>query len=137
MSVFQSSEELYQILGDWFKSTEGSEPAKIVNQVGIIQYIYHNPEGRVTMVPEMNGEPLHVIMGDTDVKPLLTFEMNADVAHRFWLGKVDLTQALARQQMKATGPLSKALKVQPALPPFFESYKEFLQQIGRSELLEV
>ena len=39
--------------------------------------------------------------------------MDADTAHRFWLGKVNVTVALARGQMKAKGPVAKILKLVP------------------------
>ena len=39
--------------------------------------------------------------------------MEADTAHRFWLGKVNVTVALARGQMKAKGPVAKILKLVP------------------------
>ncbi|WP_047154034.1 hypothetical protein [Aneurinibacillus tyrosinisolvens] len=138
MPFFKDSEELYDVLGNYFKSIIDTESAKVINQVGgPVQYVYSNPEGKVTMMPETNGgEEMNLILGDTDVQPLLTFKMNADVGHRFWLGKVDLSQALARQQMQAVGPLSKALKVVPALQPLYGMYKDYLVQINREDLIE-
>jgi hypothetical protein len=62
--------------------------------------------------------------------------MNADVGHRFWLGQVDLSQSLARQQMQAIGPLSKDLKVVPALEPLYGMYRNYLVNIQRQDLLE-
>ena len=40
--------------------------------------------------------------------------MEADTAHRFWLGRVNVTVALARGQIKAKGPVAKILKLVPA-----------------------
>ncbi|MFC4767416.1 hypothetical protein [Effusibacillus consociatus] len=137
MPYFKDSEELYNVLGEYFRSIMDTEPAKVINQVGgPVQYIYNNPDGKVTMVPESGNGEANLILGETDVQPLLTFKMNADVGHRFWLGKVDLTQALARQQMQAVGPLSKALKVVPALQPLYGMYRDYLVQINREDLLE-
>ena len=34
--------------------------------------------------------------------------MEADTAHRFWLGQVNVTVALARGQIKAKGPVRRS-----------------------------
>jgi len=62
--------------------------------------------------------------------------MDADTAHRFWLGKVNVPVALARGQMKAKGPVAKILKLLPLTKPIFPRYKEQLQTTGRNDLLE-
>ena len=53
--------------------------------------------------------------------------MEADTAHRFWLGKVNVTVALARGQMKAKGPVAKILKLVPLVKPVFPRYKAQLE----------
>jgi hypothetical protein len=62
--------------------------------------------------------------------------MDADTAHRFWLGKVNVTVALARGQMKAKGPVAKILKLVPLVKPVFPRYRQMLVDAGRQDLLE-
>jgi hypothetical protein len=62
--------------------------------------------------------------------------MEADTAHRFWLGKVNVTVALARGQMKAKGPVAKILKLVPLVKPVFPRYRAQLEAAGRNDLLE-
>ena len=62
--------------------------------------------------------------------------MDADTAHRFWLGKVNVTVALARGQMKAKGPVAKILKLVPLTKPIFPRYRAMLEESGRQDLLE-
>ncbi|PLR96370.1 hypothetical protein [Bacillus sp. T33-2] len=141
MAYFQSAEDLYNVFEGFFNEVKDSEQSKAImasyqkssHHDALVQYIYHKPEAKVTWVPNDKGS-IDVIYGDTDVNPELTFEMNADIGHKFWLGKVDLTQALARQQMKATGPLSKSLKVVPQLQQWFPLYRDYLIRTGREEL---
>ena len=38
------------------------------------------------------------------MEPEVTMSMAADTAHRFWLGQVNITVAIARGQIKAKGP---------------------------------
>ena len=63
--------------------------------------------------------------------------MEADTAHRFWLGKVNVTVALARGQMKAKGPVAKILKLVPLVKPVFPRYRQQLADAGRQDLAEV
>ena len=56
--------------------------------------------------------------------------MDADTAHRFWLGKVNVTVALARGQMKAKGPVAKILKLVPLTKPIFPRYRAILEESG-------
>ena len=63
--------------------------------------------------------------------------MEADTAHKFWLGKINVTVALARGQMKAKGPVAKILKLVPLVKPVFPRYKAQLEAEGREDLVNV
>ena len=54
--------------------------------------------------------------------------MEADTAHKFWLGKVNVTMALAKGQMKAKGPVAKILKLVPLVKPVFPRYQKMLEE---------
>ena len=54
----------------------------------------------------------------------------------FWLGKVNVTVALARGQIKAKGPVAKILKLVPLVKPVFPRYKQQLEQQGRTDLAQ-
>ena len=62
--------------------------------------------------------------------------MEADTAHKFWLGKVNVTMALAHGQMKAKGPVAKILKLVPLVKPVFPRYKQQLEAAGRDDLVD-
>jgi hypothetical protein len=63
--------------------------------------------------------------------------MEADTAHRFWLGRVNVTEALARGQIKANGPVAKILKLVPLTKPAYPRYKAQLEAQGREDLVNV
>ena len=69
-------------------------------------------------------------------KPVVEMSMKADVAHRFWLGKVNITAAMAKGQVKAKGPIPKILKLVPLTKILFPRYREALVRSGRSDLVE-
>jgi putative sterol carrier protein len=84
----------------------------------------------------LEGEDPQVDLGPTDLTPEVTMSMDADTAHRFWLGKVNVTAALARGQMKAKGPVAKILKLVPLVKPVFPRYRAQLEAAGRSDLVQ-
>ena len=84
----------------------------------------------------IDGEDGRVDCGETTMEPEVVMSMEADTAHRFWLGKVNVTVALARGQMKAKGPVAKILKLVPLTKPIFPRYKAQLEQQGRADLVE-
>ena len=68
------------------------------------------------------------------MEPEVVMSMEADTAHRFWLGKVNVTVALARGQIKAKGPVAKILAL---TKPVFPRYKAQLEAQGREDLVNV
>lgn len=146
MAVFDDARQLYELLGGFFRAEAASDEARfIAEQNLVVQFVYHEPEARITIGPAGSlagaadvgpgGSYLDVAFGDVAAQPELVFEMKAEVAHRFWLGRVNLPMALARQQVKARGPLSKALKLLPTLERLFPRYARYLQQHGAEALL--
>ncbi|WP_216828514.1 hypothetical protein [Alkalihalobacterium elongatum] len=143
MAVFQSEQEIYEILGAFFENVKEGDVAKKILQSyqpsethdALVQFVYTKPEAKITWIKNETGDGIDIICGETNLNPELKFEMNADIGHKFWSGKVELSQALARQQMTAHGPLSKSLKVVPHLQGWFPLYKEHLIEVGREDLV--
>lgn len=138
MPVFLQEEELVQVLGGFFEELRHVEEAYLVHQVGgSIDFVYQKPSGRLRWAPDYTEghPPFHVLTGSLADPALLTFEQDGDTAHRFWLGLVDLQQALARQQVRARGPLSRAMKLIPHLDTIYPRYWDYLERVGRSDLL--
>ena len=68
----------------------------------IVQYVYRKPDALIT-IKMLEGQEGQVDLGPTDLEPEVVMTMDADVAHRFWLGKVNVTIAIARGQIKTRG----------------------------------
>jgi hypothetical protein len=101
----------------------------------IVQYRLSDPESQITcdLCPD---RPIRVDLGPTDLDPEVTLTTDADTAHRFWLGKVNVTVALARGQIKARGPVAKILKLVPLVKPVMPRYERMLTEAGRTDLLD-
>jgi putative sterol carrier protein len=137
LSYFKDADEVYQYLGKLFEDlAEDDELApKFQKANTIVQYQYREPDSIIT-VKLIEDEDGQVDLGDTDMEPEVVMSMEADTAHKFWLGKVNVTVALARGQMKAKGPVAKILKLVPLVKPVFPRYRKMLEESGRQDLLD-
>ena len=137
MAVFKDEQEVYQYIGRLFQElTDDPELSpKFRRADTIVQYRYSNPESQIT-VKMKEGEDGQVDLGPSDLEPEIVMLMEADTAHKFWLGKVNVTMALAKGQMKAKGPVAKILKLVPLVKPVFPRYQKMLEQENRDDLLK-
>jgi putative sterol carrier protein len=137
VAYFKDADEVYQYIGRLFEQlAEDEELAPKFRKANtIVQYQYRDPESQIT-VRLQEGQDGQVDCGETTMEPEVVMTMDADTAHRFWLGKVNVTVALARGQMKAKGPVAKILKLVPLTKPIFPRYRALLEEDKREDLLE-
>jgi len=135
---FKDAQEVYDTIGKLFadlaEDPELSPKFRKANT--ILQYAYSDPESVITLRLK-EDEDSQVDFGETDLDPEVVMSMDADTAHRFWLGQVNVTVALARGQIKAKGPVAKILKLVPLTKPVYPIYKAQLEAQGREDLVDV
>jgi hypothetical protein len=138
MAYFKDAQEVYDTIGQLFVDlAQDDELAPKFRKANtILQYEYREPDSTIT-VRLQEGEPGDVDFGETDMEPEVVMSMEADTAHRFWLGRVNVTVALARGQIKAHGPVAKILKLVPLTKPVYPRYKALLESQGREDLVNV
>ena len=138
MGYFKDAQEVYDVIGKLFVDIASDDELapKFRKANTIVQYAYREPTSTIT-VRLQEGQPGDVDFGDTEMEPEVTMSMEADTAHRFWLGQVNVTVALARGQIKAKGPVAKILKLVPLTKPIFPRYKAQLEAQGRQDLIDV
>ncbi len=137
MPYFKDADEVYRYIGRLFQdlATDDELGPKLRKADTIVQYQYRKPESQIT-VKMREAEESQVDFGETAMEPEVVMTMDADTAHRFWLGKVNVTVALARGQMRAKGPVAKILKLVPLVKPVFPRYRTMLAEAGRTDLQE-
>jgi len=135
---FKDGEEVYRYIGGLLQGVVSDEELgpKLKRANTIVEFRYREPEAVISF-KLVEGEEIQVDLGESDLEPEIVMTAEADVAHLFWLGRVNVTVALARGQMKATGPVAKILKLVPLIKPVFPRYRELLEREGRTDLLEV
>lgn len=139
MGIFKDAGEVYDSIGALFHEVKTGDIAqKISGSNLIIQFKYTDPDSLITIdcKSEAEGDAhLTVITGETELKPDVTLTMKADLAHKFWFGKVNLLTALTTRKIVAKGPIPKILKLLPAIQPLYKLYPELLRKWGKDALV--
>jgi hypothetical protein len=137
LAYFKDAQEVYDTLGKLFQELADDEELapKLRGANTIVQYAYSEPDSTIT-VRLQEGQPGDVDLGETEMEPEVTMRMKADTAHRFWLGRENVTRAIARGEIKPHGPVSKILELVPLTKPVFPRYRAMLEADGRSDLIE-
>jgi putative sterol carrier protein len=138
LSYFKDAQEVYDTIGKLFSELADDEELvpKFRQANTIVQYRHRDPDSTIT-VRLKRDEPADVEFGETEMEPEVVMSMEADTAHRFWLGRVNVTTALARGEIKASGPVAKILKLVPLTKPAFPRYKALLEAQGRDDLVRI
>jgi hypothetical protein len=138
MPYFKDAEDVYAHLGRLFEDIIADEDLgqRFKRADTIVQIRMRRPDSQVTL-KALEAEDLVVDFGVTELRPEVVLAMDADTAHRFWLGKVNVTVALARGQISARGPVAKILKLVPLVDPVRGRYESRLQDAGRQDLAKV
>jgi putative sterol carrier protein len=138
LAYFKDAQDVYDTIGKLFVDLADDEELgpKFRKADTIVRYELTNPDSQITvrLQPDQPGD---VDFGDSEMEPDVVMAMEADTAHRFWLGQVNVTVAMARGQIKAKGPVAKILKLVPMTKPVFPRYKTQLEEQGRSDLAGV
>ncbi|GAB3688448.1 SCP2 sterol-binding domain-containing protein [Saccharopolyspora tripterygii] len=138
MGVFTDESEVYRYLGRIFQvSMEDPELGPKLRKVGsVLKLNQTDPES--TIVIDF-GEGVVQLGPDDETKvtrPIdAELDMKADVAHRFWLGKVNVALAMAKGDIRNHGKVSAVMKVVPITKPLFATYENILRDAGREDLV--
>ncbi len=133
MGLFKDSETFEKMLGGFFKLMADTPVIadKLLASNLIVRFRYSDPD--VVIVVDCSGDSVDVRPGDRETKEIVDMSMSADIAHKFWFGKVNLMAALTRKQMIAKGPIPKILKLLPAIKPSYAMYPKYLEENGYAE----
>jgi putative sterol carrier protein len=134
MTTFKDTAEVYAVQGaflDWITKQDGLRD-KFVNANTSFLVDYSEPSARI-LVDCTQDPPVVTCAVGADTNAEIGLRMAADDGHRFWLGKLNLTAAMARRKVSITGSMPKALKLLPAMRPAFARYKGFLIDNGYAD----
>lgn len=131
--MFTTTAEAEQYIGGVFE--EGFATPEIREQLIksglVLRMELADPEATITA--DLVTQTLHY--GDTEITPTITLSLSSADANRFWQGKLSLPLALARGQLKVTGPLPRLLGLLPSASALNARYTATLVAAGRTDLL--
>jgi hypothetical protein len=138
MAYFKDAQEVYDTIGKLFVELAADEELgpKFRKANTIVRYEHRDPDSPITVRMKEDESP-DVDFGETEMEAEVVMSMEADTAHRFWLGRVNVPVALARGQIKASGPVAKILKLVPLTKPVYPRYKAQLEADGREDLVDI
>mmetsp|Transcript_1284 Transcript_1284/g.935 ORF Transcript_1284/g.935 Transcript_1284/m.935 type:complete len:132 (+) Transcript_1284:1220-1615(+) len=130
MGVFESAEKFEEVLTGFFRlvADTPSIADKLLSSKMVIRFKYADPD--IVILIDCSGNEMDVRPNDIETKAVVEMSMSADIAHKFWFGKVNLMAALTRRQMIAKGPIPKILKLLPAIKPAYAMYPKYLEDNG-------
>src|SRR5262249_43486030 len=134
---FKDEDDVYRFIGRLFQelAADPDLASRLRKADTTVRYEMTDPEAQITC--EMRpGRDLQVDLGPSSLDPEVVMSLTAATAHRFWLGRVNVTVALSQGEISAKGPVAKILRLIPLVTPSFDRYEQMLRDAGRTDLLE-
>lgn len=135
MSTFKNADEVYDYIGKMFETAvtdhtfiEATKDSELV-----IKLTQTDPAA--TILIDFPGQKVTCGEAALGAPATVDLRMSSDDSHKFWLGKLNFTLALAQRKVKMEGSRTKALKLLPLTKPLFATYEELLRAAGRQDLL--
>jgi hypothetical protein len=137
MPYFKDAEDVYANLGLFMRqlAVDPEMTPALKRADTTFQLRMRNPDSVMTVRTPQDDQPPQVDLGETTLHPEVVLQLDADTAHRFWLGQVNAAVALANGDIRARGPAAKVLKLVPLVKPGFPRYRQQLEAAGREDLL--
>lgn len=135
MAIFANTQEMQDVLQAVLERGQDTDTARGLAKAGIvIAFVYTDPDLRLVMDGKSpsEGQAMGYFFGEDGPTPDVTFTLHGDVGNRFWSGKLNVPQALARGQIKAQGSIAKALKLLPLMPSISQIYRDVMTERGRA-----
>ena len=132
--AFVNAEEMYRLFDLVLDKVKKDEALYKTLSDSVSVLVMKVPNLDATFTLEMKGS-INVTYGPCDVKPDATTTQNDDIFNKFWQGKLNLMVAMTTGKVKASGAMTKMLKLLPKINPIYKYYVEVLKEIGREDLV--
>lgn len=139
MPYFADADDVYAHIGKLFQDVAGDpelEP-RLRHADCTVEQRLCRPDALVTVRMAAGEEPLQADLGQSALQPDVVLQMDADTAHRLWLGRINVAVALARGEIRTRGPSATVLRLVPLIGPLAARYQAQLEGAGREDLANV
>jgi hypothetical protein len=129
MPYFQDEDEVYRYIGGIFTEVLGDpELGPEFKDTEVVMGLHFTGPASHLVIDAIEGKVYTGAECDSGPKPNIEMFMTADIAHEYWLGKVNVSQALAKGQMRAKGPVPTILKLVPITSKVFPRYQRLIDE---------
>jgi hypothetical protein len=136
MPTFKDTDEVYAVQGTFLDQVTKDEVLRPKFVGANTSFLVHYTEPDALILVDCTQDPPVVTTGvPADTKAEIALTMGADEGHQFWLGRLNMTAAMARRKVSISGSMKKAMKLLPAMKPAFPRYKAFLEANGHQDKL--
>lgn len=128
MSVFETPDQLYGCIGGLLDKM-GTDPdvlAELQNLRLKVKFIFNDPESSIFLAVKDGTHS--ICCGEARQEPDIELAMSGDVAHYFWMGEINVMQAITKQQIVASGSLGKIMKLVPLIKAAIKLYPQHYEQ---------
>ena len=128
MPVFEKPEQLYGCIGGLLNKM-GADPLVLAELQSLklkVKFTFHDPESSIFLTVENGAHSIYY--GETNQKPDIELAMSGDIAHYFWMGEVNVMQAITKQQIVASGSLGKIMKLVPLIKASIKLYPQHYER---------
>jgi len=134
VGAYKSAEDLYQYMGQIFTlAFEAAGLKDKLNATGVTLKLKLTDPDSTIAVDFGNGVVQYG--ADITMDVAVDLDMTADIAHKFWLGKLNVPLAIAKRDIKVHGSVQKVLKLAPLMQPLHEKYQQILKDAGLEEMI--
>ena len=127
---YEIAEELFAKLAE-----DKNIKKKALDSKLIVRFAFRDPDGELYV--DCTGDEIVVLSGPQELTADATLLMDTDVAHRFWLGKLNLIKSLSSGEIESEGSVPKMLKLLPVIKPAFKIYPEICKEKGLESIVNV
>ena len=128
MPVFEKPDQLYGCIGGLLNKM-GTDPRVLAELQSLklkVKFTFHDPESSIFLTVENGAHSIYY--GETNQKPDIELAMSGDIAHYFWMGEVNVMQAITKQQIVASGSLGKIMKLVPLIKASIKLYPQHYER---------
>ena len=135
MSVFKDEDEVYTYIGKVFEMAVVDPTfVEATKDSGLVVKLTQT-DPAATILIDFPGQKVTCGEAAQTGAATVDLRMTSDDSHKFWLGKLNFTLAMAQRKVKMEGSRTKALKLLPLTKPLFAKYEQLLRESGRQDLL--
>ena len=127
MPIFETADQLYTCFGGLLERMESQvEIQRGLESVDLtIRFTFTDPAATMSLI--LNCGDQSIYYGECKSRPDLELAMTGDVAHRFWMGEINVMAAIAKRQIVFSGSFSKMLNLAPLIKGAIKIYPQHFQ----------